>query len=75
MARKTTRTRTTRSRQETPARTGRRESVQVTQTVAVAEAEPATGMTGTVIFTTFLLVVAILCVDKLLGTYGSGVFF
>jgi hypothetical protein len=73
--RQTTRTRTTRSRQEAPARTPRRETVQVSQTVAVTEAETSDGMTGTVILTTVLLVVAILCVDALLGSYGSGVFF
>ena len=75
MARKTTRTRTTRSRQEAPARTARKESVQVTQTVAVTEADTSTGMTGTVIFTTVLLVAAILFVDAMLGTYGKGFFF
>ena len=74
--RQTTRTRTTRSRQETPARSStRRETVQVAQTVAVSEADKTDGMTGTVVLTTVLLLIAILCVDKLLGSYGAGVFF
>ncbi len=80
MARRTTtatRSRSTRSRQEAPAKPARRTSTttSVAKTEVVAEEAPSSGMAGVAILTSVLLLAAILCVDAMLGRYGSGVFF
>lgn len=74
--RQSSRPRSTRSRQEAPAKSARRASAPVVPVAVVAEADNgSSAMTGMAVLTTVLLLAAFLCVDAMLGGYGEGLLF
>jgi len=71
MARRSSRSRSTRSVKDRSASSSRG----VPAAAEVEDDGSSGGETGIVILTTALLVAALLCVDAMLGRYGAGFFF